>query len=78
MAINVFLTISIHSYYSTGEVTMAVLTISRQFGAGGITLGKRVAKRLGYTFYDNEIIQMVAKKAKVSPHWVESMERSKG
>jgi len=57
---------------------MAVLTISRQFGAGGITLGKMVAKRLGYTFYDNEIIQMVAKKAKVSPNWVESMEKEAG
>ncbi len=57
---------------------MAVLTISRQFGAGGLTLGKRVAKRLGYTLYDNEIIQMVAQKAKVSPHWVESMEKEAG
>jgi cytidylate kinase len=64
--------------FLTGEVTMTVLTISRQFGAGGITLGKRVANRLGYTFYDSEIIQMVAQKAKVSPRWVESMEKEAG
>ncbi|MGB8426467.1 MAG: cytidylate kinase family protein, partial [Desulfobacterales bacterium] len=57
---------------------MAVLTISRQFGAGGITRGKRVAKRLGYGFYDDEIIRMVAKKANVSPQWVESMEKEAG
>lgn len=57
---------------------MAVLTISRQFGAGGITLGKRIAQRLGYRFYDNEIIQMVAQKAKVSTRWVESMEKEAG
>ncbi|MFZ0132405.1 MAG: cytidylate kinase-like family protein [Desulfobacterales bacterium] len=57
---------------------MAVLTISRQFGAGGITLGKRVAKKLGYTFYDDEIIRMVAKKANVSAQWVESMEKEAG
>ena len=57
---------------------MSVLTISRQFGAGGLTLGKMVSKELGYNFFDNEIIQMVAKKAKVSRHWVESMEKEAG
>lgn len=54
---------------------MSVLTISRQFGAGGLTLGSMVAKALGYNFIDNEIIQMVAEKAKVSTDWVQSMER---
>ena len=57
---------------------MAVLTISRQFGAGGITLGKMVSEKLSYTFYDEEIIQLVAEKAKVSRHWVESMEKEAG
>ena len=57
---------------------MAVITISRQFGAGGITLGKMVAQRLGYKFYDHEIIQMVAKQAKVSTGWVQSMEKEAG
>ncbi len=57
---------------------MSVITISRQFGAGGITLGKMLAKSLDYTFIDNEIIQMVAKKAKVSTNWVESIEKEAG
>ena len=57
---------------------MAVITISRQFGAGGKTLGTMMAKQLGYTFVDNEIIQMVAKDAKVSPNWVEAMEKEAG
>ncbi len=57
---------------------MAVLTISRQFGAGGITLGKMVSEKLGYHFFDEEIIQLVAVKAKVSRHWVESMEKEAG
>ena len=57
---------------------MAVITISRQFGAGGITLGERVSGKLGYRFFDNEIIQMVAKKAKVSTNWVMSMEKEAG
>ena len=57
---------------------MAVITISRQFGAGGITLGKMVAKSLGYTFADSDIIQRVAKEANVSTHWVESFEKEAG
>ncbi len=57
---------------------MAVITISRQFGAGGKTLGKQVAEVLGYTFADDDIIQMIAEKAKVSPGWVESVEKEAG
>jgi cytidylate kinase len=57
---------------------MAVITISRQFGAGGITVGEIVAQKLGYKFYDNEIIQMLAKEAKVSTHWVEDLEKQAG
>jgi cytidylate kinase len=57
---------------------MAVITISRQFGAGGKTLGKLVAEKLGYTFADDDIVQMVAEAANVSPHWVESVEREAG
>ncbi len=57
---------------------MAVLTISRMFGAGGKTLGEMISKRLGYKFYDNELIQMVAKRAKVSTDWVEAMEKEAG
>ena len=57
---------------------MAVITISRQFGAGGKTLGKMIADKLGYTFADDDIIMMVAEAANVSAHWVESIEREAG
>jgi cytidylate kinase len=57
---------------------MAVITISRQFGAGGKTVGKKVAETLGYTFVNEDIIQMIAEKAKVSPGWVESVEKEAG
>ncbi|MBR9987500.1 MAG: cytidylate kinase-like family protein [Desulfosarcina sp.] len=57
---------------------MAVITLSRQFGAGGITLGKKVAESLGYTFADSDILQRVAKEANVSTHWVESFEKEAG
>ncbi len=57
---------------------MAVITISRQFGAGGKTIGQKVAEKLGYTFVDEDIIQIIAEKAKVSPGWVESVEKEAG
>jgi cytidylate kinase len=57
---------------------MAVITISRQFGAGGITFGKMVAEKFGYTFADTEIIKMVAEMANVSTHFVETVEREAG
>ena len=57
---------------------MAVLTISRMFGTGAEALGETIAKRLGYTFYHNELIQLVARKAKVSTDWVKSMEKEAG
>ena len=57
---------------------MAVVTISRQFGAGGITLGKMLAKRLNYTFADSEIIKMIAEMANVSTHFVETIEKEAG
>lgn len=57
---------------------MSVITISRQFGAGGKTLGEMVSEKRGYTFVDREIVQMVAKKAKVSTQWVEYIEKEAG
>lgn len=57
---------------------MAVITISRQFGAGGITLGQQLAKKLGYGFIYEEIIEKVAEKAAVSKDWVKSLDKDGG
>ena len=57
---------------------MPVITISRQFGAGGKTLGEMVAKELEYSFADQEIIQMIAQKAKVSTDGVRFIENEAG
>lgn len=57
---------------------MAVITISRQFGAGGKTMGRMLAEKLDYTFVDDKVIQLVAQKARVSTNWVESIEKEAG
>ena len=40
-----------------------VITISRQFGSGGRTIGRMVAEKLGIPCYDNEIITQIAEKS---------------
>lgn len=40
-----------------------IITISREFGAGGSTVGMEVAKRLGYEFYDKELILRAARES---------------
>ena len=37
-----------------------VITISREFGSGGRTIGRRTAKALGIPCYDAELIQKIA------------------
>ena len=48
-----------------------IITISRQFGSGGRTIAKEVAKRLGYAYYDKEIIEKVAEKTGFDPKYIE-------
>jgi cytidylate kinase len=54
---------------------MAVITISRKFGAGGKTLGEMLVKNLGYTLFDHELIQLVSETTKVSEKGVEFFEK---
>lgn len=44
-----------------------IITIGRQFGSGGKEIGEKVAKRLGYAFYDKEILTMAAEESGFSP-----------
>jgi len=57
---------------------MAVITISRQFGAGAMALGKKLADKYGYTLASREIVQSIADKAKVSTDFVLSVEKEAG
>ena len=39
-----------------------IITIARQYGSGGREIGALVAKELGISFYDHELITMAAEK----------------
>ena len=47
-----------------------IITISREFGSGGRTIGKMVADKLGYAFYDKELIEKVAEQTGFSSDYI--------
>ena len=51
-----------HIWENKEEIGMdqVVITIARQYGSGGRTVGKMLAERLGISFYDKQIIQMAS------------------
>jgi cytidylate kinase len=53
---------------------MAVVTITRQYGAGGSLVAQGVAGRLGWTVIDNEFIGEVARRAGLPPAQVAARE----
>jgi cytidylate kinase len=54
---------------------MAAITISRQFGAGGRTLGERLCDRFKFRLVDEFVIDELARKAKVKGDWLTAMEK---
>jgi len=57
---------------------MAVITISRQYGAGTREMGKHIADKLEYYYADEDILERVAVEANVSPDWIKSIEKETG
>jgi len=57
---------------------MAVITISRQYGAGAMALGRMLADKRGYTLASRDIVQQIAEKAKVSTDFVLAVEKEAG
>lgn len=47
-----------------------IVTISRQFGSGGRTVGKQLAVRLGIPCYDQELIEKLAQASGFTPEMV--------
>ncbi len=48
-----------------------IITISREFGSGGRSIGKMVAERLGYKYYDKELVKQVALESGFDPKYIE-------
>lgn len=50
-----------------------IITISREFGSGGREVGKRLADKLGYAYYDSEIINLLVKETGMSENYIKDI-----
>ena len=48
-----------------------IITISREFGSGGRTIGRQLAEKLGIPFYDEELVDHVALESGFAPKFIE-------
>ena len=48
-----------------------IITISREFGSGGRTIGHIVAEKLGIPFYDKELVDHIALESGFAPNFIE-------
>ncbi|MDO4324605.1 MAG: cytidylate kinase-like family protein [bacterium] len=53
------------------EKNKNIITISREFGSGGRSIGKAIANELQIPYYDKELIMQVAKKTGFDPKYIE-------
>ena len=50
-----------------------IITIGREFGSGGRELGRRLARELGYDYYDKEILSEIARHTSLSEEYVQQV-----
>jgi cytidylate kinase len=56
------------------EVFPRIITVSREFGAGGSRIAGRVATELGFQLWDDELIAHVARRAQAEPELVREVD----
>lgn len=54
-----------------------VITISREYGSGGRIIGKKLAEALGISFYDGELLTLVAKESGYTVEFVRQNDQKK-
>ncbi len=52
-----------------------MIAIGREFGSGGYAIGEELAKRLGVTFYDQQLITMEAEESGLSEEYIRHHEQ---
>ncbi len=53
------------------EKKKTIITIGRQLGSGGRTIGKKLAERLGIAYYDRELINLASKESGICGEFFE-------
>ena len=50
-----------------------VITISREFGSGGHSIGKAVAETLGIGFYDQKLLEKIAEETGFAEEFIKDV-----
>jgi uncharacterized membrane protein YczE/cytidylate kinase len=58
-----------------GEHPPLVISIDREFGSGGHAIGEAIAKKLGISFYDSELVYLTAAKSGFTPDFIRKHEQ---
>ncbi len=56
---------------------MPVITVSKEYGSGGLEIAKELAKVLNIDYFDKQIVEQVAEHARVSPEDVRDFEEER-
>ena len=51
-----------------------IITIGREFGSGGREIGRRLAERLNFAYYDQEIVIEIAKRTDLAEEYIKNIE----
>ncbi|MDR1020865.1 MAG: cytidylate kinase-like family protein [Synergistaceae bacterium] len=54
-----------------------IVTIAREYGSGGRLIGRELARDLGVSFYDKEVIALAAKECGLHEDFIQTMEQKK-
>lgn len=49
-----------------------IITISRKFGSGGRTIGKKAAEKLGIPCYDSELLRKIAEESGFAEEYIKN------
>ena len=52
-----------------------IITISRQFGSGGREIGRRLAKELGYAYYDRQLVIELAERTDLAEDYLQRIDQ---
>lgn len=55
-----------------------IITITREFGSGGRTIGRMVADALGYSFYDWNLVEKIAEETGFAKEFIEENGEEQG
>ena len=51
-----------------------IITISREFGSGGHSIGQKVAEKLNLKFYDQALLEKIAQETGLSEEYIKNSE----